>query len=48
MGGLNLNAAGSADKTLRVFTVEEGVAQHTQRHQTNGITTIADWLAEKL
>ena len=42
-------AAGSADKTLRVFTVEEGGAQHTQRdHQTNGITTIADWLAEKL
>ena len=42
-------ASGSEDKTMRVFTVEEGGAQHTQRdHQTNGITTIADWLAEKL
>ena len=43
------NAVGSQDKTLRVFTVEEGGAQHcTRDHFTLGITTIADWLAEKL
>ncbi|MFQ6026938.1 MAG: alpha/beta hydrolase family protein [Dehalococcoidia bacterium] len=43
------NAVGSADKTLRVFTAAEGGAQHCNRdHMTLGITTIADWLAEKL
>lgn len=43
------NACGSADKTLRVFTTEEGGAQHCQRDYPNiGITTMFDWLVEKL
>lgn len=43
------HAVGSSDKTLRVFTAEEGGAQHCNRdHLTLGVTTIADWLAEKL
>jgi dipeptidyl aminopeptidase/acylaminoacyl peptidase len=43
------DAVGSSDKTLRVFTAEGGGAQHCNRdHLTLGITTIADWLAEKL
>ncbi|MEE8443420.1 MAG: prolyl oligopeptidase family serine peptidase [Dehalococcoidia bacterium] len=43
------DAVGSEDKTFRVFTVKEGGAQHCMRdHLTLGITTIADWLAEKL
>lgn len=43
------DAVGSRDKTLRLFTAEEGGAQHCQRDQlTLAITAIADWLAEKL
>ena len=43
------DAVGSADKTLRVFTAEEGGAQHCQRdYLTLGSATIFDWLAEKL
>jgi fermentation-respiration switch protein FrsA (DUF1100 family) len=42
-------ACGSPDKTLRVFTPEEGGAQHCQKdYLTLGATTIFDWLAEKL
>jgi len=43
------NAVGSRDKTFKVFTVEEGGAQHCQRDNvTLGTTYIFDWLAEKL
>jgi dienelactone hydrolase len=43
------DAVGSADKTLRVFTTEEGGSQHCQRdYLTLGNSTIFDWLAEKL
>lgn len=43
------NACGSADKTLRVFTTEEGGAQHCQRdYPSIGISTMFDWLTEKL
>jgi fermentation-respiration switch protein FrsA (DUF1100 family) len=43
------DAVGSADKTLRVFTTEEGGSQHCQRdYLTLGNTAIFDWLAEKL
>lgn len=40
---------GSKDKTFRVFTEEEGGAQHCQRdYLTRAVDTIADWLDEKL
>lgn len=40
---------GSKDKTLKVFTREEGGAEHCQRdNQTIGIAYIGDWLAERL
>jgi dienelactone hydrolase len=43
------DAVGSADKTFRVFTTEEGGSQHCQRdYLTLGNTVIFDWLAEKL
>ena len=43
------DAVGSEDKTLRVFTAEEGGAQHCQRdYLTHGTSVIFDWLAEKL
>ena len=43
------NASGSADKTLRVFTAEEGGAQHCQRDYLSlGAATMFDWLEEKL
>ena len=43
------NAVGSADKTLRIFSAEEGGAQHCQNdYLTHGSATIFDWLAEKL
>jgi alpha-beta hydrolase superfamily lysophospholipase len=42
-------AVGSKDKTLRIFTPEEGGAQHCQRdYLTLVCDTIADWLEEKL
>lgn len=42
-------AAGSKDKTLRVFTSEEGGSQHCQGDYTwLGNSYIYDWLAEKL
>jgi dienelactone hydrolase len=42
-------AVGSADKTLRVFTPEEGGAQHCQHDcLTPAVAEIGDWLAEKL
>ncbi len=40
---------GSKDKTFRVFTEEEGGAQHCQRdYLTRAVDTIADWLDERL
>jgi dienelactone hydrolase len=43
------DAVGSADKTFRVFTTEEGGSQHCQRdYLTLGSNCIFDWLAEKL
>jgi dienelactone hydrolase len=42
-------AAGSADKTLRVFTAEEGGAQHCQRdYLTLGVATVWSWFEDKL
>jgi len=42
-------ACGSRDKTLRIFTRAEGGAQHCQRdNRALGVSTIADWLQEKL
>jgi dipeptidyl aminopeptidase/acylaminoacyl peptidase len=42
-------AVGSRDKTLRVFTTEEGGSQHCQRdYVTHGTSVMYDWLAEKL
>jgi len=43
------NASGSTDKTLRVFTAEEGGAQHCQRDYASiAIATMFDWLEDKL
>ena len=43
------NAVGSQDKTLRVFTAEEGGSQHCQRdYLTLGIATMWDWFEDKL
>ncbi len=43
------DAVGSTDKTFRVFTAEEGGAQHCQHDcLTLGTTSIFDWLEEKL
>jgi dienelactone hydrolase len=43
------DAIGSRDKTFRVFTAEEGGAQHCQRdYLTLACDVIADWLEEKL
>ncbi|OGL69574.1 MAG: hypothetical protein A3J27_08500 [Candidatus Tectomicrobia bacterium RIFCSPLOWO2_12_FULL_69_37] len=42
-------AAGSKDKTFKVFTAREGGAQHCQRdNMTLGTAFIYDWLQEKL
>jgi alpha-beta hydrolase superfamily lysophospholipase len=42
-------AAGSKDKTLKIFTREEGGSEHCQGDNlTLGITYIGDWLSEKL
>jgi dipeptidyl aminopeptidase/acylaminoacyl peptidase len=42
-------ASGSADKTLRVFTAEEGGAQHCQRDYLSlGTAVMWNWLEEKL
>jgi dipeptidyl aminopeptidase/acylaminoacyl peptidase len=43
------DAIGSKDKTFRVFTEEEGGAQHCQRdYLTRAIDVMADWLEKKL
>jgi dipeptidyl aminopeptidase/acylaminoacyl peptidase len=43
------NASGSQDKTLRVFTAEEGGAQHCQRdYLTLGVATMWNWFEDKL
>jgi hypothetical protein len=40
---------GSADKTLRVFTAEEGGAQHCQRDYLSlGTATMWNWFEDKL
>jgi esterase/lipase len=42
------DAIGSKDKTFRVFTEEEGGAQHCQRdYVTRAVDVVADWLDEK-
>ena len=43
------DASGSPDKTLRVFTADEGGAQHCQRDYISlGVATMYDWLEDKL
>ena len=43
------DAVGSKDKTLRVFTAEEGGSQHCQNDRLGvAIPYMHDWLAEKL
>jgi len=43
------DAVGSADKTFRVFTTEEGGSQHCQRdYLVHGATVVFDWLAATL
>jgi dienelactone hydrolase len=43
------DACGSQDKTLRVFTAEEGGAQHCQRdYLTLVVAVMGDWLEDKL
>jgi dienelactone hydrolase len=43
------NASGSTDKTLRVFSAEEGGSQHCQRdYLTLGVATMWNWFDEKL
>lgn len=43
------NASGSPDKTLRVFTAEEGGAQHCQRdYLTLGVAEMWNWFEDKL
>ena len=43
------DASGSTDKTLRVFTAEEGGAEHCQvDNRPMGMDYIADWLIETL
>ncbi len=43
------DAAGSPDKTLRVFTAEEGGAQHCMRdYLTLGVSEMWNWLEDKL
>ena len=40
---------GSKDKTLKIFTREEGGAEHCQGDNfTIGIAYIADWLSDRL
>ena len=43
------DACGSPDKTLRVFTAEEGGAQHCQRdYLALGCVTMWSWFEDKL
>jgi dienelactone hydrolase len=43
------NASGSKDKTLRVFTADEGGAQHCQRdYLTLVVATMWDWFEDRL
>ena len=45
----SFNAAGSKDKTLRIFTAEEEGSQHCQNDRLGvAIPYMHDWLAEKL
>jgi fermentation-respiration switch protein FrsA (DUF1100 family) len=43
------DAIGASDKTMKLFTVEEGGFEHCQGDNvTLGITYIADWFSDKL
>ena len=43
------DSIGSMDKTFRIFTADEGGAQHCQRdYLTLAVDTVCDWLEEKL
>ena len=43
------DAAGSADKTLRIFTKEEGGGQHCQRdYMSLAVGEIGNWFEDKL
>jgi pimeloyl-ACP methyl ester carboxylesterase len=43
------DAIGSKDKTFRIFTAEEGGAQHCQRdYLTRAVDVVGDWLEDKL
>ena len=43
------DAIGAKDKTFRIFTAEEGGAEHCQRdYLVLGCEVVADWLDEKL
>ena len=43
------NASGSPDKTLRVFTPEEGGAQHCMRdYAVLGVAEMWNWFEDKL
>ena len=43
------DAIGATDKTMKVFTLEEGGSEHCQGDNvTLGITYIADWFSDKL
>ena len=45
----SFDSIGSKDKTFRVFSAEEGGAQHCQRdYLALAVDTICDWLEEKL
>jgi len=44
-----IEASGSPDKALRVFTAEEGGAQHCQRDYLSlGAAALFDWVEDKL
>jgi hypothetical protein len=43
------NAIDATDKTMKIFTVEEGGFEHCQGDNiTLGITYISDWFSDKL
>ena len=43
------DAIGAKDKTFRIFTAEEGGAQHCQRdYLTRAVDVVGDWLEDKL
>ena len=43
------DSVGSRDKTLKIFTAEEGGAEHVQvDNRQVGIDVICDWLSDRL